>query len=267
MISLTHTPHSHSPNFQALVFDAFGTTLNWRHTMLTALESRAATHAHAAQLQRVNWRSFLQDWREAYKAGTREYSRVVVPLEDFVDVDTIHRRALDDLVVKYDIADVYSPVELDELTANWHSLSAWPDASHGLDLLHRKYKLATLSGAHSAQLVDMSRHADLRWDLVVGADMTGTYKPNRTAYLNTLNWLGVQPHEAAMVAAHANDCRAARSLGMRTVYVERTLEEDEPESITAGEFDLFIDGKTDIDNTVPTHRQTGFIELAERLSV
>ncbi|SID78951.1 haloacid dehalogenase, type II [Mycobacteroides abscessus subsp. abscessus] len=47
-------------------------------------------------------------------------------------------------------------------------------------------------------------------------------------YRGALRYLGVEPREAAMVAAHPYDLRAARQLGMGTIFVSRPHEYGDP---------------------------------------
>ncbi|EOR00322.1 hypothetical protein E3P77_01996 [Wallemia ichthyophaga] len=253
---------------KALIVDAFGTTVNWHHTVHAELCRRASAHADAERLERVNWAAFLADWREAFKRGVAEHSRGVAPTHShFPTVDTFHRNALDALTHKYAIDHVYTPAQLDDLSLIWHDLDAWPDAAHGIDLLKQKYVVATLSNGHCRLLVDMAKHANLRWDFICGADIPRVYKPHPETYLSIARWLGLRPEQCAMVAAHANDCRGARAVGMRTVYIAREQEEDEPETVHPEEFDIFLDGRVPFSDVHPSTRNIGLVELANRLNV
>lgn len=208
----------------------------------------------------------MNDWRNIYKTRTKSNSKRVVPdTQAFIDVDTIHREGLDDLIKKYNIENAYSSQELDSINNIWHSLPPWPDVCHGIDYLKSNYIVCTLSGANTRLLVDMSKFANLNWDLLVSADLTRTYKPNPVAYLKTCDMLNLKPDECAMVAAHSNDCRAAKSVGLRTIYINRSNEEDEPDSINHEEFDIYIDGTFDINDTQPKIIDKGFISLANAL--
>ena len=68
--------------------------------------------------------------------------------------------------------------------------------------------------------------------------------------------MGLKPEECALVAAHLGDLKAAKSNGFSTVYVERPLEERNPELIDAGIVDVWV--KEDED---------GFVAAAEKLGV
>jgi 2-haloacid dehalogenase len=57
--------------------------------------------------------------------------------------------------------------------------------------------------------------------VVLGAEPARHYKPQPEAYLATAAFLGLQPAQCLMVAAHYHDLLAARACGFRTAYVWR----------------------------------------------
>jgi FMN phosphatase YigB (HAD superfamily) len=66
-------------------------------------------------------------------------------------------------------------------------------------------------------------------------------------YLKALHHLSVKPENAAMVAAHIYDLRAAAQVGMKTVYVRRSTEDvGVMDSVRiredGGEVDLVVNG-------------------------
>jgi len=67
----------------------------------------------------------------------------------------------------------------------------------------------------------MARRAGLPWDAILGAEVSGTYKPDPRAYLHTAEVLGIAPHELCLVAAHHGDLAGARAAGLLTAYVDR----------------------------------------------
>jgi 2-haloacid dehalogenase len=60
---------------------------------------------------------------------------------------------------------------------------------------------------------------------VLSAQIFSRYKPDPATYLGVAQLLDVAPSSVMMVAAHADDLRAARACGLRTAFVERPLEE------------------------------------------
>jgi 2-haloacid dehalogenase len=81
-----------------------------------------------------------------------------------------------------------------------------------------------LSNGNVAFLVDLARHADLRFDAVLSAELAQVYKPEAQVYLTGARLLGLEPSQVLMVAAHPVDLGGARSAGLRTAFVDRPLE-------------------------------------------
>ncbi|RDW66851.1 hypothetical protein BP5796_09600 [Coleophoma crateriformis] len=70
-------------------------------------------------------------------------------------------------------------------------------------------------------------------------------QPDPKIYLKAIELLKLQPEECIMVAAHAYDLRAAKGVGMQTIYIHRLTEDlDEDMSLVEKENDQFLDGTT-----------------------
>ena len=156
------------------------------------------------------WRALYQPQLETVRSGAREW----------VDLDVLHREALDRLLTRHGLA-VEDP---DELTRAWHRLDPWPDTVPGLTRLNARFIIAPCSNGHIAQGVNLARHAGLPWDVILGAEIARAYKPQPQAYLASAAALKLPPHEIAMVAAHNGDLAAAQALGFATAFVPRPAE-------------------------------------------
>ena len=104
------------------------------------------------------------------------------------------------------------------LVGTWHRLDPWPDVRSGLDALRRQRPTAALSNAHVALLVDLARHADLRFDCRLSAEVAQVYKPAPEVYQTAARLLGVEPAALMLVAAHPLDLRGARAAGLQTAF-------------------------------------------------
>src|SRR2546430_8788541 len=93
------------------------------------------------------------------------------------------------------------------------------EAMDGLTRLKRKYVITPLSNGNLGLLTNMAKRAGLPWDCVLSAELFGAYKPDPATYLGAARLLGLAPDELMMVAAHGNDLRAARQLGLHTAFV------------------------------------------------
>jgi 2-haloacid dehalogenase len=135
----------------------------------------------------------------------------------------IYREALDTLLASSGLQGFGEP-EREQLTAAWSRIRPWPDAVAGLVRLKSRFTIATLSNADVRAVVEIAKVGGLPWDAVFAAEMAQTFKPDPRTYRMVLGYLGLQPHDAMMVACHKYDLRAAQALGMRTAFVARPLE-------------------------------------------
>ena len=62
---------------------------------------------------------------------------------------------------------------------------------------------------------------NISWDSVLSCEFLGNYKPDREAYLRTVELLGLEPHQVMMCAAYDGDLNAAMAAGLRSAYVYR----------------------------------------------
>ncbi|HUZ72282.1 MAG TPA: haloacid dehalogenase type II [Stellaceae bacterium] len=200
---------------RALVFDVFGTVVDWRGSILKELEALGRAKGIAA-----DWARFVDDWRGGYHPAMQLVRSGALP---WTNIDGLHRRILDVILVQHGIAGLTED-EKRHLNLVWHRLDPWPDAVAGLVRLKPRYIVGTLSNGNVALLVDMAKHAGLPWDVVLSAELVRHYKPDPEAYQMAPSLLGLAPHEVMMVAAHASDLAAAATQGLRTAYVSRPLE-------------------------------------------
>ena len=205
-----------SPKFEALLFDVFGTVVDWRGS----IAHQAAAFAEARGIPEVDWNQFALDWRALYqpamepiRSGERPYTKL----------DVLHRENLDQIVEKYGFSGL-PEAEIDDLNRVWHWLDPWPDAVEGLALLKTKYIIGPHSNGNISLMVDMAKNAGLPWDVILGAEVAHAYKPTPESYDRCCAALDRPPAQVMMVAAHNGDLRAARARGMRTAFVARPTE-------------------------------------------
>ena len=73
-------------------------------------------------------------------------------------------------------------------------------------------------------MVNMAKRAGLPWDVILGAEVAGAYKPMPQAYLRSAGHLDLEPGRCMMVAAHNGDLVSASACGFRTAFVARPAE-------------------------------------------
>jgi 2-haloacid dehalogenase len=195
---------------RALVFDVFGTLVDWRTSIARAFaDAGVAGDPH----------ELADDWRARYVPILEEVNRGARPWGDF---DELHRATLDALLAERGSAP--AAADRDRLVHAWHRLEPWPDVVEGLRALRRDRLTATLSNGHLGLLVDLARHGELPFDCVLSAELARAYKPASEVYLMAAHLLRVAPQELMLVACHPWDLAGARAAGLGTALVDRPLE-------------------------------------------
>jgi 2-haloacid dehalogenase len=200
---------------EALLFDVFGTVVDWRGSIIGELTRFGAEKGIAA-----DWVAFTDDWRGMYQPAMEE---VRSGRRAWTILDVLHRESLDKLLAKYGVAGL-SEAETDHINRVWHRLKPWPDAVEGLKRLKSRYIIGTLSNGNVGLLTRMAKHAGLPWDLILGAETARAYKPLPQAYLASAALLNLGPAQVMLVAAHNGDLAAASAVGLRTAFVARPQE-------------------------------------------
>ena len=203
------------PDLEALVFDVFGTVVDWRSTIV-----REGEDLGQRKNLDVDWAAFADAWRSRYAPSVDRIRRGEIP---WTKLDNLHRSSLQELLGEFGIEDL-SEEDKDHFNKVWHRLDPWPDAVEGLTRVKESYVIAPLSNGNIALLVNMAKKAGLPWDLILSAELVHHYKPDPETYLMAPDLLGLSPEQVMMVAAHPDDLRAALENGLRTAYVPRPLE-------------------------------------------
>jgi len=200
---------------RALVFDVFGSVVDWRGSIHRDLSAWGEANG-----KKADWEAFARDWRSHYQPNLEQVRSGRRPFEL---LDTLHREALDVLLLKYDIDDL-SDAQKDHINRVWHRLDGWPDSVPGLWRLKARFTIAPLSNGNVALLNNMAKYAGLPWDLNLSTQWFGNYKPEPQTYFGAVNVLGLKPEQVMMCAAHNDDLKAARKLGLKTAFWARPTE-------------------------------------------
>jgi 2-haloacid dehalogenase len=203
------------PDVQALLYDVFGTVVDWRTSIIDDL-----TRFGSEKGLKVDWASFADDWRGLYQPAMEE---VRSGRRAWTILDVLHRESLDQLIDKYRLAGL-SEADRHHVNCVWHRLRPWPDAVEGLTRLKTRYIIGTLSNGNVGLLTRMAKFGKLPWDVVLGAETARAYKPQPQAYLASAELLNLKPGQVMLVAAHNGDLAAAASAGLRTAFVPRPAE-------------------------------------------
>jgi 2-haloacid dehalogenase len=205
-------PGASAAGVKALVYDVFGTCVDWRNGV-----ARDAERILKPLGYNLDWLAFATAWRALYQPSMEEVRSGRQP---YVKLDVLHRRMLDQIRPKFGLEKLDAKVA-DDLNLAWHRLDTWPDVIPGFVRLKKKFMLAPCSNGNIALMVDIARRNNIPWDAILGSEIAHAYKPTPAVYLMTAAALNLQPGEVMMVAAHSDDLRSAASNGLRTAHVAR----------------------------------------------
>ena len=206
------TPGASVTGVKALVFDVFGTCVDWRTGVARDAERLLKPLGYT-----IDWLAFASAWRALYQPTMEEVRSGRQP---YVPLDVLHRRMLDAIRPRFGLQALDAAVA-DDLNLAWHRLDTWPDVVPGFARLRRRYLLAPCSNGNIALMVDIARRNEIAWDAILGADIARDYKPKPAVYLMSAAALNLEPREVMMVAAHSDDLRQAAASGLRTAHVAR----------------------------------------------
>jgi 2-haloacid dehalogenase len=225
---------------EALIFDVFGTCVDWRAGIIHAVGAVARRKRIA-----VDGAAFADAWRAKYQPSMEKVRSGERP---WTILDVLHRESLDSLLPQFGLEGL-DEAERHDLNRAWHRLDPWPDTVEGLVRLKTRYIISPLSNGNVALLTDMAKRAGMPWDLILSAETSRAYKPLPAAYLNAVQMLGRKPEQVMMVAAHNNDLAAAQSHGLRTAFVPRPMEhgpKQKTDLAATGRWDVVADDFDDL---------------------
>ncbi|PPR30919.1 MAG: (S)-2-haloacid dehalogenase 4A [Alphaproteobacteria bacterium MarineAlpha9_Bin2] len=229
---------------KALLFDVFGTVVDWRQSVINQFSQFELKTQIKGDWEKVTdlWRQNYQPSMEDVRSGKRPW----------VNLDTLHKESLVKIIDEMQIQGVKED-DLDQMTLYWHNLDQWSDVEDGLNKLRSNFTISTLSNGGTKLLTNLSHINNIKWDNIFSAENFKCYKPDPKTYLGASDILGHKPNEVLMVAAHNQDLQAAKSCGLMTAFVSRPKEYGENQ-----DFDLKADENIDIS-------ATDFIDLSNKI--
>mgnify|MGYP001553546067 CR=1 FL=1 len=212
---------------EALIFDVFGTVVDWRSGVAREAERMFMARGIAADPWAFAdaWRGEYQPAMERVRAGDRGY----VPLDD------LHRENLEIVLERFGVAERFDEGAKAEFNRAWERLPPWRDARPGLTRLKAGFLIAPCSNGSFALMARLAKFGGLPWDLILRADVAKDYKPKAEVYLASARALRLAPERVMMVACHNDDLAAARAAGLPCAYFPRPMERGAGEAIPPAE--------------------------------
>ena len=205
-----------APQIKACIFDVFGTVVDWRNSV--ARQAGELAKSKGVELDPIAfadaWRARYQPQMETVRSGKRAWTIL----------DVLHRESLVAILPQFGLEGKLSEAEIDEFNRAWWRLDPWPDVVSGLTRLKKKCIIGPQSNGNIAIMVNLAKYAGLPWDVILGSEVVGYYKPAPQAYTVACRILALPPEQVMMVAAHNNDLAAAQKQGLSTGFVARPTE-------------------------------------------
>ncbi|PKB78676.1 MAG: haloacid dehalogenase, type II [SAR202 cluster bacterium Io17-Chloro-G9] len=204
-----------SSNVKALIFDVFGTVVDWRTSII-----RQGKQFGKANGVEADWGAFADAWRGKYRPFMDKVRSGELP---WTNLDALHRMGLEEVLADFEIYGLSEDSKA-ELNLAWHRLDPWPDSVPGLYRLKRRFIVAPMSNGNVAMMTNMAKNGGLPWDCILGAEVARHYKPDPESYQTAVDLLGMQSGQVMMVAAHQADLLAAQKVGLKSAFVPRPME-------------------------------------------
>ncbi|KAH8900605.1 haloacid dehalogenase, type II [Thozetella sp. PMI_491] len=255
------------PHLRVLFFDVFGTSVAQRTPVADELSKAAQqalqsnvtisseARAKATKMSYDDWFEFGGVWNQE-EAKFRRESLAKYNNIDWRAVDKHRIDVLPKLLEQRGLGSLWDESQLQHLGRIWHRLTPWSDTCRGLDLLNSKFSTVSLSNSYYDLLKSLVAHSSIPFTHIYTADLFQSFKPNPKVYLGAAEKMGVKPEECGLVASHLNDLKGAKACGFYTIYVERPLEEKNPELREENIPDMWIKENED-----------GLITIANRLGI
>ena len=220
---------------RTIVFDIFGTVVDWFGTIVRIGESLD---------DKTDWRNVAVDWLNGYRGRVEDVRLGKRPWDK---LDVLLQEAFGDISNKYRF-DRLSSAGIAQLQSVWHALDPWPDSLAALRRLRKHFVIAALSNGNMLLLADMARVKHLGWDCIMSAELVRAYKPADALYKLAIECLGTVPGQVLYVAAHKWDVQAGQAAGLRAGYVLRWQfgKDGDPPEEPDPNFDIVVNDLEDL---------------------
>src|SRR5262245_53957842 len=120
---------------KALVFDVFGTVVDWRTAVAREVEQLARRKTLT-----IDGAKFADAWRAGYGPSMNRVRSGELP---WTRLDDLHRMTLDKVLGDFGLTSLTAD-EKDQLNRAWHRMDPWADTVDGMTGLKKSFIVATL---------------------------------------------------------------------------------------------------------------------------
>ena len=179
---------------KALIFDVFGTVVDWRSTIKKELNKFLPVNLNKNELN-----DFALEWRKGYSDFIGKFNDGKV---GWKNVDELHLDKLKELLESKELLNSLDDKNIHEINKLWHKLYPWDDSVEGLRKLKEDFSIGTLSNGNFSLLLNMSKYSKLNWDFIFSGDIFEKYKTNEYVYKKACQYLDLNPSQVMIFAAH-----------------------------------------------------------------
>ncbi|KAE9392406.1 hypothetical protein BT96DRAFT_887974 [Gymnopus androsaceus JB14] len=159
---------------QVLLFDVFGTGVDWQNSITKALEDFGKQYSLEVSVE--EWQGSADEWRILGELIIWEW----IAQSGGGLNNAVHQKILDQILSSskwLHVGKVLNEESRAHLNLTWRRMSGFHDAVPGLYALKKNIIIAALSNVNMRLLVDMAKHANLPWDAVFSSSLFNLYKP------------------------------------------------------------------------------------------
>ena len=199
-------------NFDALVFDCYGTLIDWESGIWDAFQPLLMSN----DCSEYDRQTVLQCHAKAESSQQAETPKMLYPEL----LSQVHIQVAKTLGLKTD-SDLNQ--NFGNSVAHW---PAFPDTADALRILQRHYKLVILSNIDNASFRAANKKLGVKFDRILTAEDIGSYKPNHTNFemmLSTMqDELSVRPEKILHTAQSLfHDHVPAKKFGLSCAWIDR----------------------------------------------
>jgi 2-haloacid dehalogenase len=115
----------------------------------------------------------------------------------------------------------YTMEEVRSLVEHIVRLRPFPEIPAALDRLRTRYRLVVLSNGDPDMLEAAKPYHGLAFERTISVAEANSFKPHVATYTKAAEIVGVPSDQVLFIANHAFDCIGAKSVGMRTAFIDR----------------------------------------------
>ncbi len=193
-------------DFEVLTFDCYGTLIDWESGIAEALRPILAHHQVDLSTDKT---------LELYGELESEIER-----GEYHEYKTVLKMVLEESGSR--LGFIPTPTELQHFSESVKDWLPFPDSTHALQALKKRYKLGIISNIDDDLFAFSAQRLQTQFDWVITAQQAKSYKPSLNNFHLAFERIGLPGNKILHVAQSLfHDMGPAKALGLSTVWVNR----------------------------------------------